>query len=832
MAKEIVIKVKVDGQEIDVAKKSSQELTKQIGDLKAKLETVPLGSKEFKNINADINALERGFQKAKDAQQPFIQSMSQLPGIVGYAGRSLKGLKEGFDLLLENPIVAVFAAVAAVVLKVAEKMKDLEGVMDPLEKIGKAVSGVFDTLANTILPPVAALLETIAEGAGKVANFFGTLFGASNKVGDAMSYVAETMDHLNDTNAEFELNQAKANRALQEAREIAIDATKPIGVRVQALKDAEKIERDIAEKARAREVEKAHAQAIELANSLGYTDQQIAAIKKYDAAQLESFLTEIQLKKGLNRQKSDDLYKTLAAIEESAAQEARIGKKTQTQITGLEKEEQTKREEARKKAAEQTKDYITRLATFENDTRLNNIKDEQEKARVALEIDRKKSLDEINGLELSEKRKKSLREAAAKDFDSKMEVLTAKQKADNDKKRKDELDAETAFNYKVQELQISTNKNELQANKDKIDLKAKQDKEAYEKDTNFKKKSAEEQARILALVDEKARQDKQKLDDDDAKKQNEKKLKDLDDQLKFLQIKGEAITKGTKAYYDNLRDISAKAEERELAATGLTEEEKTAIKQKYAAQRKDIDKQELNSYLGYASGILAAANNIFSNISDINQKQMDLDLKAAKGNAEEEDKIKRKYFEKNKQTQIAQAIIGTLQAAVQAYQSLAVIPVVGPILGAAAAAAALVFGYKQVDLIRQQQYESTSSATQSSSSAAPPPQAKPQGYGDGGMINGPRHAAGGVLINAEGGEAIMTRGSVAMFGPMLSMMNQLGGGKSFAPNALVSTYDSPKSSYPSDFPQSPVQIVKTYVVEGELTSAQQKQARLKALSTI
>jgi hypothetical protein len=102
------------------------------------------------------------------------------------------------------------------------------------------------------------------------------------------------------------------------------------------------------------------------------------------------------------------------------------------------------------------------------------------------------------------------------------------------------------------------------------------------------------------------------------------------------------------------------------------------------------------------------------------------------------------------------------------------------------------------------------------------------GYAEGGMINGPLHAGGGVMINAEGGEAVMTRGAVTMFGPLLSQLNQAGGGTSFS--NMVGTgqsrNDNPQSS------QSDQMIIKTYVVENELTTSQHRQARLKDLSTL
>jgi len=104
-------------------------------------------------------------------------------------------------------------------------------------------------------------------------------------------------------------------------------------------------------------------------------------------------------------------------------------------------------------------------------------------------------------------------------------------------------------------------------------------------------------------------------------------------------------------------------------------------------------------------------------------------------------------------------------------------------------------------------------------------------YEQGGIIGGERHYNGGTMIEAERGEAIMTRGAVTMFAPMLSMMNQMGGGTQFAPNLMTTSSDSPRSGYPSDV-QTEQAIIKTYVVEADLTSAQQRQARLKDLSTL
>ena len=75
----------------------------------------------------------------------------------------------------------------------------------------------------------------------------------------------------------------------------------------------------------------------------------------------------------------------------------------------------------------------------------------------------------------------------------------------------------------------------------------------------------------------------------------------------------------------------------------------------------------------------------------------------------------------------------------------------------------------------------------------------------------------------------MTRGAVSRFGPMLSMMNQMGGGVGFSSDVSQSSYGNPKTSDYSNSMEST--IIKTYVVEQDLTTAQQRQSRLKDLST-
>ena len=82
------------------------------------------------------------------------------------------------------------------------------------------------------------------------------------------------------------------------------------------------------------------------------------------------------------------------------------------------------------------------------------------------------------------------------------------------------------------------------------------------------------------------------------------------------------------------------------------------------------------------------------------------------------DAEKRKAFEQQKKMQMAQTIISTATGAMAAYQALAVIPVVGPALGAAAAAMVIAMGAKQLQTIASSSYQGGSSSVGSAGAAS------------------------------------------------------------------------------------------------------------------
>jgi hypothetical protein len=522
------------------------------------------------------------------------------------------------------------------------------------------------------------------------------------------------------------------------------------------------------------------------------------------------------------------------------------------------------------------------LLKLQQENTVQILNEERKRQDAQLKIDKQneeaqiQQLFEIEGKKVKltveqEEIKNKLLEQVRVKYGIKVIELNKKRQAEDNKTFDDDQKKVKEYQDKIFQIFNDADNNELSRNKAARAKKFEDDKKAIQDDVNFQKQSTEDKIRILLALEKAFNQDIQKLDDDEAAKNKKKASTTLADELRLLQIKGEALREGTKSFFDNQRAILKAAEKQEIAdleAKGAEEkktvkeieEEKLAIKKKYLKAAKDISNQELEAILAAAQATLGVAQSIANDVSKVAQlgqqvaleeanlryiEQNELDKKTIKNKldlekklldnqkkfAEEEDGIKKRAFEENKKIQIAQAIIATLQSAVGAFSSLAPIPVVGPFLAAAAASAALIFGYKQVDLIKKTQYQSSLRLQESQKI---PDNLSGANYGEnyekGGMIGGKRHAEGGTLIEAEKGEAIMTRGAVATFGPLLSLMNQAGGGVSFNSNLLTTRQDNPMVNNPTQ-EQNPL-IVKTYVVSQELTTEANKQARLKNLSTI
>ena len=144
-------------------------------------------------------------------------------------------------------------------------------------------------------------------------------------------------------------------------------------------------------------------------------------------------------------------------------------------------------------------------------------------------------------------------------------------------------------------------------------------------------------------------------------------------------------------------------------------------------QIEDNAKKTVDTIKSIYSGAMSGLNilgDLFQAKMNLAKTKADKIKKDTNITAEEQEKLiaeqQKEYnraFEANKKIQIAQTTISTLASAMEAYKSMAGIPIVGPILGSAAAAAALATGYLQIKQIKATTPESLSDSSSSSSSS-------------------------------------------------------------------------------------------------------------------
>jgi hypothetical protein len=198
---------------------------------------------------------------------------------------------------------------------------------------------------------------------------------------------------------------------------------------------------------------------------------------------------------------------------------------------------------------------------------------------------------------------------------------------------------------------------------------------------------------------------------------------------------------------------------------------------------------------------------------------------------------------------IAKATIDTYQSAVAAYKSLAGIPIIGPALGAIAAAAAVASGIATVKKIVAVQVPNATGGSGPAAQTTPSgPSERPSAIN---VSAGPIKAATGGLVKGPGsetsdsipallsdGEFVINARSTRLFQPILSAINASADLPGFAMGGLVDKErDRPAKdntetiadAINSAFRDQPI---RTYVTAGEISNEQQFDRIIKSRSLI
>ena len=691
MAKTIKVKVDVDTEE---AEGKFVKLQTRIRETKIALQQAAAAgdTQTFNQLKEQLDELQDQFEKTSIQSKKFEDALASVPGPAGMVGKAIKGVDDAFKFLIANPVVAILAAIAAALLGMYKALQQTKEGMAVLNKITDAFGNVLQAVIGVVTKVAIPIFEAFA----KIIQF------VSSAVADATGNYREYQKEL--------------------ARDDAFREAEKNSEALKKLLDREGFKFD------------------------EITKKKIAAKQKYNDRLKEILSDEKLSETQRNKELNDAALEANKAINDASAER-------QKNQDAADKTAYDKATAAAEKA------FNARVARMSSEDKLDEAKLEKlkqealaiestEQGKLAIEelySKKKYELERKNILELQSLYKKDSKEYM--DYQTQLITLDAnrtKDVADQAEKRKksreDENKALQDYQNTLEDLYISTFEKAEQREDAQFEAKRRREKIALSKEISDRKETEEEKARLL-----------QQFDDATAVQQNERRQKRFDDEksktskqysdlLQLLSIQGESLVRGTKAYNDNREAILKASQEKELNDVKVSEqattEEKekaeasrTAINEKYSKLRKDQALQEGIFVAQQISAGLNAAKGVAEAILAVNENRMNEELKAAGQDEAKKEEIKKKYFEKNKKTQIALAYINTFQSAVSAFAAMAAIPVVGPVLGAVAAAAAIVAGLANVAKIKASTYEGGSAGgggSASSASAATPAFSAPQ----------------------------------------------------------------------------------------------------------
>jgi hypothetical protein len=695
----IKVNIDVDSGSVSIASDKVLTLQQQIKVLRQELQRTPEGTREFNLLVAKLNDTRDAFDRVNIKGKEIFGTLGLIPGPIGEiaarANSAIDALKI-FGSFKASDLQAQFAALRGDLVEVGSTIGRLTGITTAYTVTARGLStalqsvGISATTATVAARALSvALLSTgILVFVAALTNAYQALVAFIDVEGRAKNQVDFTTQAIKNQNDAFK--QFISERNNENAKELT-------RLKLQGVAESQILQKQLKDKqdnlALARQNELYAQQDFDKNEAIYQKSKDDLAVSAQEVAARNSRKV---LKDDLDAKR---LARQTAEQEELTARLA-IKTKQDSDAKIIADANQRTLDENKKK----------------RDLELNQIKKNAEEAQMAVLEGRTKELAEVDK---KYKEQIALAKKYGKDTTALEEARRVERQRINAKYDEDEAKASLEFAKKLADITVASIQNDLQQQKAAREEKYKNDLRALETDKQFIKMTEDAKNVYRQQLRQAADQDIVELEDKASQEV-------FDRRLKVLQLQNEAVVRGTRSYYDTKREIIKVSEDSELNDLRISlnqqnitleefEKQKAAIQAKYTQQRKDLAKLELSDYLGFATQILGAVNGVLSMASSNLRMQQENDIASAEGNEEKIEAIKRKGFEDNKKIQIAQAIIGTLQSAVQSFQSLSVIPVVGPALGAAAAAAALIFGYKQVALIKAQQYKSTSSSGASSS---------------------------------------------------------------------------------------------------------------------
>lgn len=622
---------------------------------------------QLKAVDASVGQNQRNVGAYTEGIVNSIPAFGKFNGALGSMGTSISGLATGGSaafkalgksafamgkVFLTPPLIIVAAVLGAILLvinKVSEAFKKNDEASTRLSKafavfqplitlVGKA----FDSLAIGI----AKTIEFLASGVAGVTKFMaaiGLLPAGMDEATKAAQDLVQAEDDLEESERQYTVNSAKRNKDISKLRNESLDK----------------------EKYSAQERESM------LKNTINLEKQNLADEQKIAAESLRI----LEAKAKQENDTSDATTNAIAAARakmydaETAYYDGtmRLNKQLLTAQKEMRDEEAAKIKEAEdKKKADEEK----RIA--ERDKRRD---DELKKLELNLQIQQAKE-------------KEITVEGAQSTFDAEKVIRDKKVKygkMTNEERILDEINSQNRLNDAIKadaEKQLAA---QLEAARQALDIEDLKNQQMYagieltfEKENQLKLErlqkeyeysllsiqGTENEAQQKALIEQQYLTDMAVANAGFDDQQKAQKQQALEEDFNNRYILAEGNLNATFALEQENLNRSMQAE---LLAAEKTGASKYLIEQKYAKMERDLELAKTNAKLGMTSNFLSNIQGLFKEGS-----------KAAKGVAS------------------AAVAVDTIQGAIAAFTSMAGIPIVGTVLGAAAAAGVVASGAKAI----------------------------------------------------------------------------------------------------------------------------------------
>lgn len=594
--------------------------------------------KQTGDTRRNVGNYKEDIIEAYEATDGFGGALGGLPGALGSVGTAMK-------VLAGNPLVAVLTIIVSGMTALVAAMSKTQEGADRLAKVSAVVGAVFDTLVGTVGELANDIVDAFESPAKSLEKFGGLV---KEFVTDKIKAVVDIFGLAGEAiGLFFEGKFSESAKKAGEAADVFVDKLYPVTGLVRAFGAAVDVVADKAESA--------------AKSALALTNAEIALEKQQARSATAVAKANVELQKQIELRDADT--KTLESRYEA-------GEKVLEQTEKF-YDEQIKLAKAEKLVAD------TRLAVGQSTglakrAEITAVAEANAKI-IALEGERQAAI-----IKAQQELQLIKQDAIEQDLDVLIN-FTATQtgiiraQADDERKsfaeRAGLIEKAKGLNRSAFEAQINSLDELAGKRQDIAKLAEITDAETFNAELKKLELSEIGRQRVLEAIPA-YQQAVQDLADAEVAIQTEKSDALKEAEAQRLADSYEAQRANLFAEFDLQRSQLAAKEKAETESAEKIGTSTSEIAAKYAAARKAIDGAEFNAKLNLAKGFAGNLAQIFGEQTAV-----------------------------GKAAAIAQTTIATYQSATESYKSLSGIPIVGPALGFAAAAAAVVAGIGNVKKI-------------------------------------------------------------------------------------------------------------------------------------